>query len=450
MLTNKLLGILALCTLGLGACTVSGEEEVTNEESELVQFPADVFAAAASLNYGDTSPVITYTRASKWGVVKWNGTAGDEFVATVKPTAADRLARAYLVEKRDTQYVAILSGTSSVDGLVKAKLEKTQEYFIVFREYSRRNASFTVNLARAGGLPAGCTGTPLLEQDIVDRTPQAQEPGITFPGVYETSVRRCNVATGCTDPRVVNLPAANASFTKNGVKWMLSGVGTIAHDGATGELKGTVSVTADDGRGIAVDVTGAATTGCVSFAGGKRVEIDAITYYDVQATFKATTPPLAPRVAYPATPPATPCDGQEVIPDEEVLARFQRGASNVTLGSASVVEDQQYCHPQTGCRPWQSVPGVAGNVTAAAQVLGRDRLGMVLVNNYWARQTSVVELNDGYFTPAGFDVLRGTAIAAPAQTASISDTHVNVKESMVTAGTVKSRRYLCIPIIAHP
>ncbi|NOU33146.1 MAG: hypothetical protein HOO96_35045, partial [Polyangiaceae bacterium] len=256
MLTRKLLGILALSTLALGACSVSSDEDLSNDESELVQFPAAVFTTATSLSYGDTSPVIAYTRASAWGVVKWNGTAGDEFVATVKPTTADRLARAYLVEKRGTQYVAILSGTSSVDGLVKAKLEKTQEYFIVFREYSRRNASFTVNLARAGGLPAGCTGTPLLEQDIVDRTAQSMEPGLTFPGAYETTVRRCNVATGCTDPRVVTLPAASSSLVKTGGKWVLSGVGNIAHDGATGELKGTVTVTADDGRSIPVDVTG--------------------------------------------------------------------------------------------------------------------------------------------------------------------------------------------------
>ena len=158
-----------------GCSTATSDEPVDQASSDLVQFPAAAFAGAPVLTYGATSAPIVYTNGS-WGVIQWSGTAGDDFVATVTATTADRIPRAYLVEQRaDGKYAAILSGTSSVDGLVKAKLDKTQTYFIVFREYSRRNATFTVKLDRAGSLPAACSGTPLLEQGIIDRTPQARE-----------------------------------------------------------------------------------------------------------------------------------------------------------------------------------------------------------------------------------------------------------------------------------
>jgi hypothetical protein len=35
-------------------------------------------------------------------------------------------------------------------------------------------ATFTVKLEQASSLPAACSGTPLLEQAIIDRTPQAE------------------------------------------------------------------------------------------------------------------------------------------------------------------------------------------------------------------------------------------------------------------------------------
>src|SRR6185436_7689403 len=127
---------------------------------------------------------------------------------------------------------------------------------------------------------------------------------------------------------------------------------TADHDGATGDLTGNANVRADDGRYISVALTGAATTACVSLSGRTRSAIDAITYYDVEVTYQATTPPVAPRTTIAALPPAPECDGASAITDEEVLARFPRGTASLQLGTANVMEDVLYCHPETGCRPW--------------------------------------------------------------------------------------------------
>lgn len=447
--------LLALVSLAISASAAAGcaapteQEEVDVAEGELVQFPAEAFANAPTLTYGSTSAAIATSR-TKWGVVRWNGTEGDEFVATVTPTTDDRLARAYLVEKRaDGKYVAILSGTNSVDGIVRAKLQKTQTYFIVFRDRSRRNASFTVNLEKAGGLPAGCGGPALVNQEIIDRTPQAQEPGITVTGLLETSIRRCNVATGCANPVVRNNPNAATNFLRSADgKWRLTGAFQAAHDGTTGELTGTTNVTADDGRSISVALTGAATTSCVSLAGQGRTEIDAITYYDVEVSYRATTPPPAERTNHPATPPPPECDGQELIPDEEVLARFAPGTASLLLGQANVMEDSQYCHPETGCRPWARA-SVNFALRATANVLGPSSLGITFHNTSYGAIPGQSLLEDGTIAISG-DVLR-RGVAGVTYTSVISDTHLLVKETNVYAnGNTKQRRYVCIPIPPHP
>ena len=453
----RLLTLLCLTSVPVfaAACSApSAANESTDEStSDLVQFPAAAFAAAPVLTYGATSAPIAYTPGG-WGVIQWSGTAGDEFIATVTATTADRTPRAYLVEQNaDGKYAAILSGTSSVDGLVRAKLAKTQQYFIVFREYSRRVATFTVKLEQAGSLPAACSGTPLLEQGIIDRTPQAETPALNATGVYETSVRRCNVATGCADPVKQSNPAAAMSMNKRASdgKWVIGSPFTAEHDGTTGMLTGTANVTADDGRSIPVALTGAATTGCVSVSGGGRSTIDPITYYDVQVTYRATTPPVAARTPQPATPPPTECDPEALITDEDLLSRFPRGTASVVLGSANINEDQQYCHPQTGCRPWTrsvaSINGGARYVQATAVVLDASSLGVKFYNSYNGNIAATMAVQDGTLNVTSDLLIRGNV----ANTSTVSDAHLQIKETNVfVSGDYKMRRYVCIPIPPHP
>lgn len=456
MRTYRLVSLLCLASLPFvaAACTAPSPptEEVGEATDDLVQFPSGAFAGAPLMTYGATTAPIPYTRGG-WGVVRWAGVTGDDAVATVTATTADRTARAYLVEKRaDGKYVALLSGTNAVDGVVSAKLEKTQEYFIVFREVSRRNATFTVKLDKTGSLPATCTGAPLVEQGIIDRTAQGEAPALNVTGVFEMNVRRCNVATGCTDPLQRKNPASLVWLVKRADgKWTLQGPLTADHDGTTGELKGNVNVGADDGRTIPVAVTGVATTGCISLSGRARNQIDALTYYDVDASYRASTPPVAPRTAYPATPPATECDGQATITDEELLARFPRASSSVALGQATIMEDQQYCHPQTGCRPWLRgaalINGGGRALRANALVLGRDSLGVQFVNPL-NNVGSTFAVEDGTLNITADQLLRG---GAAVNVGTISDTHLQVKEATVFAsGEVKMRRYVCIPIPPHP
>jgi hypothetical protein len=454
----RLLTLLCLTSVPVfaAACSAPTTADETTDEatSDLVQFPAAAFAAAPVLTYGATSAPIAVPSGGGWGVIRWKGTANDEFIATVTATTADRTPRAYLVEKRaDGKYVAILSGTSSVDGLVRAKLANTQEYFIVFREYSRRIATFTVKLEQAGSLPAACSGTPLLEQGIIDRTPQAENPALNATGVYETSVRRCNVATGCADPVKQSNPNAAMSMQKRASdgKWIISSPFSAEHDGTTGALTGTANVTADDGRSIPVALTGAATTGCVSVSGGGRSTIDPITYYDVQVTYRATTPPVAARTPQPATPPPTECDPEALITDEELLSRFPRGSASVVLGQAYINEDQQYCHPQTGCRPWArsqaNINGGARYVQATAVVLGASSLGVKFYNSYNGNIATTMAVEDGTLAVTSDLLIRGNV----ANTSTVSDTHLQVKETNVfVSGDYKYRRYVCIPIPPHP
>jgi hypothetical protein len=456
-----LLGLLA-STAPLVACSASEqeEEEVGEVEGELVQFPASAFTNAPSISYGSTSADIATSR-TKWGVVKFSGSKDDAFLATVNATVADRMARAYLVEKRsDGKYVSVLSGTSSSDGLVKGKLAKTQTYFIVFRDYSRRNATFNVKLEKQSAMPAACNGgSPLLNKGFVDRTPQAQEPSISIQGTFKSSVRRCNVATGCAAP-VVNEYAAPLSFsrrTDGSGKWVGSGWFDVEHDGATGDLTGKTSVSADDGRSIEVSLTGAATTTCVALSGGARNEIDGITYYDVEVTYSGTTPPVEARTTHPASPPAPECDGDPSITDEELLARFEPGEATRVLGAGPVKEDSQYCHPETGCEPWArndvrkgySYSTYSFSLDATAHVLGASSIGLVLRDTYTNLGTQTLAVEDGVIT-VNEDVL-SRAQPNTKYTGEITDTHVLVKEKTVFKdGDRKYRRYVCIPIPAHP
>jgi hypothetical protein len=187
-------------------------------------------------------------------------------------------------------------------------------------------------------------------------------------------------------------------------------------------------------------------------SGRGRNEIDNITYYDVEVSFRANTPPVAPRTPYPATPPATECDGQALIPDEELLARFPRGSATVLLGQANVQEDQQYCHPQTGCRPWTravaNINGGARYVQATAVVLGRDSLGLRFYNSLNGQNATSFVVEDGAVNITADQLMRATSTP---NTANVSDTHLQIKETNVFAsGDVKYRRYVCIPIPPHP
>jgi hypothetical protein len=100
-------------------------------------------------------------------------------------------------------------------------------------------------------------------------------------------------------------------------------------------------------------------------------------------------------------------------------------------------------------------------MSVSAYLISASTIGIRLSGSLWSfdpytyRQRSLplensAELKDGFFTPAGtIDVFYGAA--GVAQAGSISDTHVFVRDVNLTTTTGGStRRYACIPIIAHP
>jgi hypothetical protein len=174
-------------------------------------------------------------------------------------------------------------------------------------------------------------------------------------------------------------------------------------------------------------------------------------------TFSGETPDVQPRNAQPASPPAPECDGDPSITDEELLARFEPGESTKILGAGQVREDSQYCHPETGCEPWArsdvrkgySYSTYSFSLDATAHVLGASSLGLVLRDTYTNLGTQTLTLEDGVIT-VNEDVLSRNQPNTK-YTGEITDTHVLVKEKTVFKdGDHKYRRYVCIPIPAHP
>src|SRR5262249_26347551 len=150
MSVSKSLGVILFSAL-LAGCALGSSDPTDDVANELIAFPADAFQDAPILqSYGMiTTPI--RTTATQWGVVGWNANAGDEIIATVTATSPGNGPRAYLVEKReDGRYVSIFTaswgrpegGLDRSSAYVRTKLQRTQTYYLVFRENNHHDASF--------------------------------------------------------------------------------------------------------------------------------------------------------------------------------------------------------------------------------------------------------------------------------------------------------------------
>ena len=103
----------------------------------------------------------------------------------------------------------------------------------------------------------------------------------------------------------------------------------------------------------------------------------------------------------------------------------------------------------TKAEPTRAGTNPAFGLRATAVVLGASSLGINFYNTYWGGTSANFPLEDGVITING-DVLKRD-VAGTTNTAQISDTHLLVKETNVYKnGDWKWRRYVCIPIPAHP
>lgn len=455
VLTSTFRTIAFVCVASLpsliAACSSPDAEDGVDElDGALVQFDAPYFTEAPTLTYGEKSPPIETSR-TKWGAIRWDGFVGDAIVASVEATMPDRMPRTYLVERRaDGKFVSVTAGTQSADGIVRATLARTGEYFIAFRDSNRRNATFTVRLERANVRPQACTGKPLVLAGIVARTRQGDDPGrvgLTTSGTFRTTVRRCNASTGCDEPFSREMEM-DLKLSKINDTWTLESASEPSTqatlDVGTGALHGVVSVPTGANHVRSVEFRGMATTGCISFSSRQRLSIDKNSYHDVELDFMATTPPVQPRTTYPQVPPQIPCDGERPLPDVELLGRFPAGASEIPLWVGEIMKASQICHPLTGCRPWE-VRRV-GYIGGTVNVLEPNQLGIKLGGRTYVVDDGIIDI------PSGDKVFQNRSVDV---IATISDKHLLIKEADVYTqgefdGEEKSRVYTCMAVPPHP
>jgi hypothetical protein len=450
------LGGLMLAAALAGGCGLSRSEGVDDAAAELVDFPAAAFASPVVLpGYGVTSAPIATSRTT-WGIVAFDGRAGDEIITVIHSVTEGKGPRSYLVEKReDGAFVSIFTGSWGLPsgGLdptisyVRTKLARTQRYYLAFRENDREDASFTATVDLESALPPVCDGDPLLDKQIAERTPQGETPSVTIEGRIQTLVRRCNAAAGCGDIAAFVVPDRKITFTRGeGGHWSTTGVLSLDHDRATGKLRGTKMMTTADVVHVPVDLTGVATTGCVAVWGKATAPVDDTTYDHVEMRFIGLTPPPSPRTSVPTEPPSPSCEGATTLADEELLGHFWPGTGYLPLGSGTVEEASQVCDPDTGCKPW-SVTGLSAFPSIAAELRATSASTLAVSFRTSSQTFPSAPIDDGVVTVHHDLFGRGEV----ALTGSISPTSLVVKETKVfTRGNSRQRRHACFSLPPPP
>lgn len=433
--------------------TTAGTEEAS---AELVSFPAEAFASAPVLpGYGVTSAPIA-TSAAAWGVVAFDGKAGDEIITFVQSMTEGKGPRSYLVEQReDGEYVSIFTGSWGLPSgghepsvsYVRTKLARTQRYWVVFRENDREDATFAATVDLESSVPTACNGEPLLTKQIAERTPQGSAPTLTVTGRVQTLIRRCNAAAGCGDIAAFLVPDREVTFKRAADgHWTTTGSFELDHDRTTGKLRGTKTMTTAEVEHVPVDITGIATTGCVAAWGKATAPVDDTTYDLVETRFFALTPPSAPRVPVPDEPPAPGCEESTLLGDEELLGHFWPGTGYLPLGSGTVEEASQVCDPDTGCAPWSS-RSLSDAPTIAAELRATSASTLAVSFRTASQTFPNASIDDGHVT-VGHDLFgRGES----ALTGRIGPTHLVVKETKAfVRGNTRQRRHACFTVPPVP
>lgn len=144
---------LALASLTMTGCGAA-EEAVDAREDELTSFPSQVLGSAPSIAYGQTLTGISFRASARWAAVKFQATSGDQIAANATPSLGKGLV--YLARKQGNTFVNVPG-----DGPVASRIEATLgngEYFLVFRTAPRRDATFSLSLAKVGGAAQGTFG----------------------------------------------------------------------------------------------------------------------------------------------------------------------------------------------------------------------------------------------------------------------------------------------------
>jgi hypothetical protein len=182
MRRNLAFSVLALCA----ACN-GGKPAPTDDLSSLsaVDEKSDAFSRrmkiVGSLAYGQTSDAVDYANPPRYRSFKFAGTAGDKVDIWVRSTDGDSVA--WLLS---SSFKTLASNDdaddTTTDSHMTFTLNATHSYYIVFREYSLIDSTFTVELSGPGCFMDG----------------KEYKPGTGFP-----SSDGCNVCSCLSSGRVV-------------------------------------------------------------------------------------------------------------------------------------------------------------------------------------------------------------------------------------------------------
>ncbi|HTJ43245.1 MAG TPA: hypothetical protein VL463_14165 [Kofleriaceae bacterium] len=141
-------------------CAVE-KQDATDDFSDLdgVDQKADAFSThmkiVGSLDYGQTSDRVTYSKTPRYRTFKFGGSEGDQIDVWVRSEDGDALAWVldnhwHILGKNDDA-----DGTT-LDAHIKVTLEKSDSitHYIVFRDYDWKKSHFTVELAGANPMLA--------------------------------------------------------------------------------------------------------------------------------------------------------------------------------------------------------------------------------------------------------------------------------------------------------
>lgn len=144
-----LLGCLLAVGFGALGCTAAPDEELTAIADDELRALTSA-EIIGDLSYGQTSQAVAYTKTPLYRAFRFEGRKGDQVEAWVRSSNGD--ARAWLLRANFATLATNLDAAPGVkDSRVEKELPETGTYYVVFRETAKKNATFTVSLAKAGG-----------------------------------------------------------------------------------------------------------------------------------------------------------------------------------------------------------------------------------------------------------------------------------------------------------
>ena len=146
--------------LGIAAFAIAchpGKAPVSDDFSRWVDGKADGFTdlkVVGSLSYGQTSDPISYTSSPLYRGFTFAGHSGDSIQAWVRSKDGDAVA--WLLDDKLNVLGTSDDAPGTTDSAISLKLSQSGTFYILFREYGKRSATFVVTLKGDGAQTCIC------------------------------------------------------------------------------------------------------------------------------------------------------------------------------------------------------------------------------------------------------------------------------------------------------